>query len=177
MKLIALAAALLLLTSCAPRISVFSDSDPDYKGRKFSSFSWAGNSNVEANRNPLHYNELNDKRIRSAVTKEMEKRGFREANGAELVVHYHIVVEDKSIVTTEPLGYQYGPYWTRMRTNTYSYQEGTLIIDLMDPKTNNLVWRGWATAALDTITPEKSDEMIRRAVEKIFSKFSLASAN
>ena len=59
----------------------------------------------------------------------------------------------------------------RTRTNIYSYRKGTLIIDLMDPKTNNLVWRGWATAAIDTITLEQTEEIINRAVGKIFRGF------
>jgi hypothetical protein len=59
-----------------------------------------------------------------------------------------------------------------METNIYSYREGTLILDLMDSKTNNLIWRGWAVSPLDSsYKPEEIDKLIKKAVAKIFNKF------
>ncbi len=163
---------ILALAACSPEIRVYSDHDPDYHVRDFSTFDWGQKSSIEANQNPLHYNELNDKRIKSAILKELSSRGYsRTEADPDLVIHYHIIIDDQSVVTTEPFGYFYGPYWMRMRTHVYSYREGTLIIDLMDPKTNNLVWRGWATAAIDVMTQEQTEEMINRAVAKIFRRF------
>lgn len=172
MKYIISILSILALAACSPEIRVYSDHDPDYNVRNFSTVDWGQQSGIEANRNPLHYNELNDKRIKSAILKELSSRGYsRTEEDPDLVIHYHIIIDDQSVVTTEPYGYFYGPYWMRMQTHVYSYREGTLIIDLMDPKTNNLVWRGWATAAIDMITQEQTEEMINRAVAKIFRRF------
>lgn len=163
---------LLIAVACSPNVRVYSDHDPDYHVENFNTFDWAQKTNIEANKNPLHYNELNDKRIKSAILHELTSRGYtRSETNPDLVIHYHIIVDDQSVVTTEPLGYRYGPYWMRTKTNIYPYREGTLIIDLMDPKSNALVWRGWATAGLDMITPEQTEEIISRAVYKIFKRF------
>jgi hypothetical protein len=172
MKCILLVTIAALLASCSPQIRVYSDHDPDYQVRKFRTFDWGQKDNIEANMNPLHYNELNDKRIKAALLQELTSRGYSRGElNPDLIIHYHIIVDDQSIVTTEPYGYFYGPYWMRMRTNVYSYREGTLIIDLMDSKTNSLVWRGWATANLNTITPDQTEEIINRAIAKIFKRF------
>lgn len=172
MKSFIIIATLVFLGGCSPHLRVYSDQDPDYQVKNFRTFNWGELIDIEKNKNPLHYNELNDKRIKAAVLKELSGRGYIHSElNPDLIIHYHIIVDEQSVVTTEPFGYIYGPYWTRTRTNVYSYREGTLIIDLMDPKTNSLVWRGWATAALDTITPENTEEIIKRAVAKIFRKF------
>jgi hypothetical protein len=157
---------------CSPQIKVYSDMDPDYDLWTYKSFDWGQKVNIEAGNNPLRYNELNDKRIKAAVIEQLQSRGFilREQD-PDLILHYHIIINDKTAVTTEPFGYRYGSYWMRSGVNMYYYREGTLIIDLMERNTKNLVWRGWAVANVDEIDPEEVDEVIKLAVEKIFRKF------
>ncbi|HEU5146937.1 MAG TPA: DUF4136 domain-containing protein [Chryseosolibacter sp.] len=172
MKCIMFITAAFLAAACSPQIQVYSDQDPEYAIGNFKTFDWGQKIDIEANRNPLHYNELNDKRIKSAVAEELSSRGYVLSEATpDLIIHYHIVIDDQSIVTTEPYGYFYGPYWMRMQTHVLPYREGTLIIDLMDPITNNLVWRGWATVDLGMITPEQTKEIISRVVAKIFRRF------
>jgi hypothetical protein len=168
-----LVGVLLLLAGCTPQIRVYTDTDPDYDLWTYKTFDWSEKINIEANKNPLHYNELNDKRIKSAVTKELQNKGYQlTANNPDLLLHYHIVVDDQAVITTEPHGYFYSPYWVRMRTNVYSYREGTLIIDMMDAKTKNLMWRGWAVAPIEgEYKPKRTEELINLAVSKIFRKF------
>lgn len=178
MKNLILIAAALLAIACSPEIQVYSDHDPAYQLNNYKTFDWSQKTNIEANRNPLHYNELNDKRIKSAVFAELTSRGYILSDSKpELIIHYHIIIDDQSVVTTEPHGYFYGPYWMRMSTHVYPYREGTLIIDLMNPKTNNLVWRGWATVDLAMITPEQTEEIINRVVAKIFRRFPTSVSN
>jgi hypothetical protein len=165
--------ALLALPGCRSEMRVYSDYDPEYDLRKYHTFNWSQNINVELGKNPLQYNELNDKRIKSAVQEQMIRRGYvSSTDKPDLVLHYHIIIDDQSIVTTDPHGYFYSPYWMDLRTNVYEYREGTLIIDVMDPKTNNLIWRGWAASALqETYSPDQIEGLIKTAVAKIFRKF------
>lgn len=167
-----------IVVSCSPQISVFSDYDPDYDLWTYKTFDWGEKVHIEEGKNPLHYNELNDKRIKAAVQEQMTARGYQLTNEApDLILHYHIIVKDRSIVTTEPYGYSYGPYWMHIHTNTYSYREGTLIIDLMDTKTKNLMWRGWAVTEVDQIDPGEVDGLIKTTVARIFRKYPKAPAN
>jgi hypothetical protein len=53
-----------------------------------------------------------------------------------------------------------------------SYEEGTLIVDLIDYKTKQLVWRGVATKALETNpTPEQMDRNMAAVIDALFSKY------
>jgi hypothetical protein len=161
-----------MLAGCSPQITVYSDYDPDYDLWTYGTFDWGQKVNIEQGKNPLHYNELNDKRIKQAVREQMNEHGYRlTSDQPELLLHYHIIVDNQSMVTTEPLGYRYGPYWTRNETHVYSYRQGTLILDLMDTKTNNLVWRGWAVSPIENVSQEDVEPLIRMVVEKIFRKF------
>lgn len=172
MKRILILFMVAVLAGCSPQIRVFSDYDPDYDLWTYTTFDWGQKVNIEEGKNPLHYNELNDKRIKAAVQEQMTLRGYKLTSEApDLILHYHIIVDNQSVVTTEPYGYRYGPYWMRMNTNVYSYREGTLILDLMDKKTQNLIWRGWAVTEINGIDPEKVDGLIKTAVFKIFKKF------
>ena len=166
-------AILLFLAGCSPDITVRTDYDPDYDLWTFRTFDWGQKVNIEEDQNPFHYNELNDKRIKSAVQGQMSSRGYLLTNtNPDLILHYHIIVKDKSTLVTDAHGYHYGPYWTRMETNVYSYREGTLILDLMDSKTNNLVWRGWAVSPLDSsYKPEEIERLINITVARLFKKF------
>ena len=49
------------------------------------------------------------------------------------------------------------------------YRPGTLTIDFMNTKNNNLVWHGWAVAAMEVVNYDKTDTnaLIRSAVTKI----------
>ena len=162
-----------LAAGCSQQITVHTDYDPDYDLWKYRSFDWGQKVNIEEGQNPLHYNELNDKRIKSTVQEQLSKRGYKlTVEKPDLILHYHIIVKDQTTVVTEPFGYSYGPFWTRTNTNLYTYKEGTLILDLMDRKTNNLVWRGWAvTDVQESYTPQEIEEIIKKVVSKIFKKF------
>ncbi len=172
MARIALFLAAILLTGCSPQFRVYSDMDPDYDLWTYKSFDWGKQVDIEAGRNPLQYNELNDKRIRTAVQEQLQARGYVSVKDeSELIIHYHIIVDNKSVVTPDPYGYRYSSYWMRSGVNVYHYREGTLILDLMERSTKNLIWRGWAVANIDEIDPQHVDQVIRQAVEKIFLKF------
>ena len=53
-----------------------------------------------------------------------------------------------------------------------SYEEGTLLLDLVDGTRNELVWRGSAQARIDpSRSPQERTELIRTAVRRMLEKF------
>jgi hypothetical protein len=177
MKHILLASIFAMLTGCSPQITVFSDTDPDYDLWTYKTFDWGQKVNIEEGRNPLHYNELNDKRIKAAVLDQMTARGYQlTSDNPDLILHYHIIIDDQSVVATDPYGYYYGPYWLNMQTNVFTYQQGTLILDLMERKSQNLIWRGWAVTDIGQIKPDEVSDIIKTTVAKIFKKYPGATS-
>lgn len=162
---------LLILASCSERIRVYTDKDATRDVRTFATYRWEEIKNLETANNPVYYNELNDKRIKQDVNSQLQNRGYRfEEADSQLVVHYHIVINDET-VSRDVTGFYHGARWLEVDRNTYTLREGTIIIDLMDGNTNELVWRGYAISVLDEYRPDMSAEMIREAIVKIFEDF------
>lgn len=170
-SLVLLLLLLLFISGCSPEINVYTDYDPDNDQWQYSTFAWSTAS--DENRNPIYYSDLNDARIKKAALRQLTKRNYRlTTEKPNLLFQYHIMVEDKSVVVTEPFGYVYGAYWMRKQQPVYTYTQGTLILDLIDTRINQLIWRGWAVSAIDGLdSPEQLDKLIDEAVQKMFTKF------
>jgi len=161
---------LICLSGCST-MKVYSDFDRDLSIKNYATFGWLETKQLETNNNPLYYNELNDKRIKNEVSAHLRNYGYQfDATNPSLKVHYHIVLEDRSLINPDPFG-SYGQDWVNRNVNVREYREGTLIIDLMDTKTNNLVWRGWAVNFLDEDKPDQLEAQFKGAIGKIFEKF------
>jgi hypothetical protein len=80
-------------------------------------------------------------------------------------------------------GYAYGSlgyfgYGYRGTTQQYAreYVEGTLILDVVDARSDELIWRGWMREALDNDPkPENVRMYVDAAVSKILARFPPAS--
>ncbi|MGH7596601.1 MAG: DUF4136 domain-containing protein [bacterium] len=114
-------------------------------------------------------NPLNNKRIEAAIKQELIAKGLQKqaAGKPDLLVAYHTNVKDKIDVDT--YGYRYGRYGRRVGTYTtvQKYQQGTVVVDLVDAKERELVWRGWAKGeASESIAKEKIDDTIAKILAK-----------
>lgn len=160
----------LLVFGCSPSVSIYHDYDRQINISTFSTYGWKSNAQKESANSPIYTNELNDKRIKVAADKGLQSKGYQLTDEEpQLILHYHIIVEDRSVVTQDPYYHHYSPYWIGMDVNTYQYKQGTLIIDLMDAKTEGLLWRGWAVSVLDELHPDKVEQRLNDAIQKILA--------
>jgi hypothetical protein len=182
MKLRAAAVTGLLALAClgCASITVSTDYDPDADFSGFRTFSWMSKpGNIPDD--PRIDSDLLRSRIEDAVRDTMTAKGydFVEKGSADLLLGYHVTVEDKVDVSTfdNYYGYRggwyyYGAPYAYQDTYVRQYQVGTLILDVANGKTKRLIWRGTAKAELlASPTPEEREERIREAVEKMLDKF------
>jgi hypothetical protein len=87
--------------------------------------------------------------VTGAIERELAGRGFRQASGGEpdLLVHYHASVSQK--VDVHEADYPYGYCYENCEARVVEFEQGTLVVDLVDRRTSKVVWRGWAQ---DTMT-------------------------
>jgi hypothetical protein len=164
-------ALIALWASCSPNMYVFIDYDKNFDVTKYESYSWSEIKNIENNRNPIYYNGLNDKRIKVAVKEALTSKGYKETSREPcFVLHYHIVIGDVTAYHADPMLSHDAP-WMEPMIPYYRYKEGSLIFDVMDMKSNSLIWRGYASQILVAENVPLSDENIKEAVKKIFKKF------
>jgi len=121
-------------------------------------------------------NSLSRDRVTNAINSELAAAGYSAVDAdPDFQVAYHGGSENKIEVSNWGYAYgQRGAYYgaSRSSVDVYQYQEGSLIIDIVDTKTHKLVWRGTARKVLDTNpTPEERTATINAAVAKILEAF------
>jgi hypothetical protein len=120
------------------------------------------------------HNDLLEGRIKRAVNSEMSKKKLTLVKeNPDLLVVYHTGVQSKINVTDWGYRYSYDYWgWNGRQIDVYQYNEGTLIVDLIENTSKELVWRGSATRTVDgNWSPEKEEQVINTAVGKIFKKY------
>jgi Domain of unknown function (DUF4136) len=168
--------ALALSLSClaCSGIRVTTDIDPNADLTRVRSYAWLDErSGVEGERTEV--TSLIDRRVRHAVDEELQRKGISSAakNTADVLVSYHLGVATKLDVNTIDQGYGRGLYTGGVsHTTVTEYQEGTLLIDFIEPKANQLVWRGSGQARIwKSTTPEQREKRIAEAVAQILESF------
>jgi hypothetical protein len=116
-------------------------------------------------RNPALNSELVKKRIEADIVRDLTARGLEMTAGrSDLNVRYRFGSARKAEIERYPAGWRgFGTRVVRV-----PYTEGTLVIDLRDPSTRSLVWRGIASEEKSegTKIEGKLDDMVRKAIEK-----------
>ena len=116
-------------------------------------------------RNPGLNSELVKKKIDADIIKYLQARGLESTDGkSDLNVRYTFGSARKIEREAYPAGWRgWGTRVVRV-----PYAEGTLVIDLRDPSTRSLVWRGIAREEKsDAVKIEgKIDDMVKKAIEK-----------
>ena len=161
--------AVVVIAGCGSGISIRQDYDRTVDFRRFRRYSWV---EPAASTDPAQrVNTIVDRRIKQAVNVNLLSRGMQLVEEApDILVAYHTGTQDR--IDVSGAGYTYGSYWGGAGVNTYHYQQGTLILDIIDARTKELVWRGSASKTLDdNPTPEKIDKTINEAVTKLLKDY------
>ncbi|NVO32385.1 DUF4136 domain-containing protein [Hymenobacter lapidiphilus] len=181
-----------LLAGCTPGVAVQKKPGTDFS--QYRTYDWAKTEVKSADsQNPIYQSSLNDGQIQQAISSELAKRGIRQATGnakPDFYLTYHLYIDEaeRTVATPQPMGFAYPyavsyrggylpinyGYWyaspryrTRYRTETY--QEGTMILDFVDARTNNLVWRGSVMDAVND--PARLGSEFSRAAKDILDEF------
>jgi len=128
----------------------------------------------------LPINDLNRNRLLKAVENELAAKGFTKSDSnPDVMIDLKLKGEQKQTATatnTGGYGYGYRYGWSGgFSTTTINYDtyvDGTLFIDMIDAKKQQLVWQGRGTATLDPDASEaKREKNINYAVKQIFTKY------
>ena len=123
------------------------------------------------------YNAITESRVRQAVDNSLSTGGYRKlASGTpDFLVAWQAAIEGKVDVTMVNGYYGYGyrrwGAWGAEPTVT-EYDEGTLILDVIDGESRELAWRGVAQAKISrNSNPDQRGRKINEAVSKILANF------
>ncbi|MEI7751178.1 MAG: DUF4136 domain-containing protein [Candidatus Omnitrophota bacterium] len=178
---------LFVLTGCA---TTEIHTDYDYKAdfSALKTFAWVPDMKQES-QDPRVANEVTDAKIRSAVEKALIAKGYQmtDAGQANFWVAYQAAIEEKfdARMTNYPYttpstrniangNYAQDLTWAYGGSKTFlsHYEEGTLILDIVDPQGKKLMWRGTAQATLEGGRDSaKKDARLNAGIQKIFATF------
>ena len=130
---------------------------------KYHTYKWVS---IESGAHP---NQIMDAEIKQAVDTQLASKGLTKTTGdtADLYVAYQIAVDQEKQWNAYGMGG--GLRWGGLATATSStISVGTLVLDLYDPATKQLVWTGTATKTLD---PSSNQEKNQRNLDKAMQKF------
>jgi hypothetical protein len=167
------------LSGCA-----VTDFDKSADFTRYKTFAW-GESDINV-KNPVYNSDLIRDRIRSTVEAEFAKRGIMKArNNPDFTVTYHTYTEKKRTATgAHPYLYRYYPYgfypfafgyaypYWMMGPNHKEYTEGTLILDIFDNGSDELVWRGSVSGNVEDVGGLK--KQIEKGIKAIMKKYPVS---
>lgn len=181
---------IVFITSCSS-LTLDTDYDKSIDFSSLKTYRWhAQNKYNTASQQYLKVNNLMDQRIRSTINQQLKTQGYilESTKKVDFLVNYSVVIEDKTDIHTYNNyngyypGFRYGTgfgyYGHGIAYNSGSdiqviyYQQGTLIIDIVNPETDQLMWRGAADGRLPkSANRTEKDKLIQQNVTKILSDF------
>ncbi|MRT16709.1 DUF4136 domain-containing protein [Vitellibacter sp. q18] len=157
---------LLVFTSCSTvRVTMDFDKEANFNNYRSFAFYKPGIDKAEIS-------DLDKKRILRAIDAELTAKGMLKAEQPDLLVSIFTKERERVDVYNNNFGYgwYWNPWWYGGSTVSRS-TEGTLYIDLIDAKTNNLVWQGMGSADLITNNMEKKEARIQEIVREILAQY------
>jgi Domain of unknown function (DUF4136) len=183
-----IAVATLILTGCASVAHIEKDDNADFS--KYKTFSWIDKDGA-GKQDHAKRNDLTEQNVRTAVNKELQKEGWREAkNAPDILLSYDVLVEKSVKQQNDPVYSRpfsrtfYNPYTRRYINVFYPSQfqgydnydvpvkEGTITITMTDANTDKMVWQGWTTDEVNS--RNLTNKEIQNSVKSIFRKFDTA---
>ncbi|NOZ77699.1 MAG: DUF4136 domain-containing protein [Acidobacteria bacterium] len=125
---------------------------------------------------PATMDQLTLRRIRRSVAAELRERGMHRpvSSRADLLVAIRVSKHLEPRSSSVSIGYGggwWGGWGGGVTTNRVrNVPVGTLIVDLVDARSNQLVWRGTARGALSR-NPQRRTEKILEAIDTMFGTF------
>ncbi len=145
-------------TTALPVIEVESYAEAGFG--EFATYAWIQGT-------PARHEQV-EQAIRRAVELELESRGLKRVDeGADLLVATHTSHEGTAGMDPDAFVYGGAPWkgWT-----DHGPIQGALLVDLVDGKSQQLLWRGLSTGAVPAST-EKAEKKAIKRIRKMFREF------
>ena len=178
----------LFLIGCGPKVDTNKKTEKDLSN--YSSYSFLPNQDTIKNNayDNVHVNEV----VIDEINQNMKENGYKlDRNQPDILVYYHLMFDEEMAVNASPVytnysyyrpGYYVGPYYRNYAYNNYftiqrlsgtgieqiPYKEGTIVIDLIDRRNNEIIWRGRAN---DVVNRDNLEQELRSYVDAIFEEY------
>ena len=149
-KLLIIVFGVMLVTSCVQKVKVQTDVDPVVDFSAMRTFGWLDIGTAPGKDVRVNNPELATI-VRAAAEKNLLKKGFVKGENPDFLINWLGAIESK--VRKESIDHFYSGYGYQTLSGTIpgkaaepasvtSYEEGTIVIDILDPHKHRVLWRG-----------------------------------
>jgi hypothetical protein len=175
-------ALIMALAACASGVRVRTAVSPDAKLNTLHTLQVLPTPEPRAARpedanDPMLVNSITNRALRDYLVQGFQARGYIPVDSnPDFAVAYYASTKEKLDVTYWDYGYAWEPYWWGgvgwgpVDPTVTKYTEGTVILDVIDPRTKELLWRGSGVARVSDDVQEYEQEL-RKTVMAILEKF------
>ena len=171
--LIAITACGLALTGCAT-MSVSSHVQSGLDFARYRTYDWGPADALPTGDPRLDKNPFFQDHVLGAVEKQLAARGYErsESGTPDLLIHYHASINQRLDVSGADREHGYC-YDDDCNVRVTDYEAGTLVLDIVDTRTNRVIWRGWAQDSVEDVLnnqdrmARKIDEAVRRMLARL----------
>jgi uncharacterized protein DUF4136 len=161
----ALSIAGLLLTAVTAWAGITTDYDHNVNFAQTKTYTWGKIQTA---------NGLWDERVKNAVASHLAAKGWTEVpSGAEVVVAARDAIHNQQQLNTFYDGFggrRFGGGMGMSTTTVDTYKVGTLIVEMFDGQSKNLIWRSAASNTLSS-NADKNIKSLDKNVQKMFEHF------
>ena len=178
MKWLFLGAALMLAASLtqAQNVTIDSELRPNTDFSHFKSYAWASQPDIKQDSKLYAKNDLALKRqVRDAVGNAMDGRGYTLApQSPDLIINVRVFDKPTTIkgyTGSSTDNITPGEIQSLGKETDINIQAGTILVNLVDTKTDQAVWQGLASGLTSTNGLDRQEGKIREAINLIFNKY------
>lgn len=170
-RLLLVAAAASSLAACATmRVSSHVERGVDFT--RYRTFDWGPADALPVGDPRLDNDRYFEDQVEGAIEKQMAAHGFERAAPSavpDVRIHYHASIDRRLDINEAD---RRGGYCQSepCLPGIVDYEAGTLVVDILDARTNRLIWRGWAQDSVQGVLGNR-DRLARRVQESVTGMF------
>lgn len=153
MSLLCLIGFICVITGCQNQVAVDYDRAQKERIKNYNHYT-IETREERASYGTISLSPLVDRRVENAIHNNLQDNGYGRRSSGDFRINFHTATKDRTNVYD--LGYGPAPFGREPYFGDYSYgrlfidkfEEGTLVIDIIDNETNQLIWRGSHTRRL-----------------------------
>ena len=156
-------------------LSVSSHIEPGLDLAQYQTFDWGPADALPTGDPRLDADPAFNDWVQGAVERGLAQKGLTlvpEGTEPDLRIHYHANITQRVDVTAvdQDFGFCEG---AGCEPPVTVYEAGTLVIDIIDARTNRVIWRGWAQDSVEDELddPDAMEATIEDAVTRMLARF------
>jgi len=173
-RLVAAVAGIVTVTAVFAWAKVIFDFDPDADFSKYKTYGWLDRGDASEEQLPEHLRI----RLRRVTEDVLAEKGLEPAPAppqTDLFLTYLFSASQEFQVdyvpysVYQPWGYGYWGGYAGGYTSVRAYDEGSLVLDIVDARTHKLIWTGTVTKEVRSVNP--SGKQIEKTIAKLLKNF------